>query len=152
MLSSERICVASRAAIDLRQQEKNMTTYDVILRNRMYLFSSFFGRYLQPAFCWSVRTLYSDFLLISLSTYARISAVCFGWLFIRRATHMWLIFFFSFWCSGILALTDERNMVPAKGLVPILVGLLVTAIGLSYGYNCGYPINPARDLGPRLFT
>ena len=94
MLSSERIWVASRAAIDLRQQEKKMTTYDVILCSRRFLFSSFFGRYSQPAFCWSVRTLYSDFLLISLCTYARILAVCFGWWFIRRATHMWLIFFF----------------------------------------------------------
>ena len=22
----------------------------------------------------------------------------------------------------------------------------------SLGYNCGFPINPARDLGPRFFT
>ncbi|GAU88236.1 AQP6 [Ramazzottius varieornatus] len=53
---------------------------------------------------------------------------------------------------GILALTDERNSNPHKGIVPILVGLLIAAIGLSFGYNCGYPINPARDLGPRIFT
>lgn len=62
------------------------------------------------------------------------------------------IFATSFLLIGIMALTDERNMAPHKGVVPILVGLLVTAIGLSYGYNCGYPINPARDLGPRIFT
>ncbi|XP_055338694.1 aquaporin-10-like isoform X2 [Paramacrobiotus metropolitanus] len=62
------------------------------------------------------------------------------------------IFATSFLMLGILALTDERNMAPHKGVVPILVGLLVTVIGLSYGYNCGYPINPARDLGPRIFT
>ncbi|OQV21572.1 Aquaporin-10 [Hypsibius exemplaris] len=62
------------------------------------------------------------------------------------------IFATSFLLIGILALTDERNTAPPKGVVPILVGLLVTAIGLSYGYNCGYPINPARDLGPRIFT
>lgn len=48
---------------------------------------------------------------------------------------------------GILALTDERNSAPHKGVVPILVGLLIAAIGLSFGFNCGYPINPARDLG-----
>ena len=28
----------------------------------------------------------------------------------------------------------------------------MVAIGLSLGINCGYAINPARDLGPRLFT
>ena len=35
---------------------------------------------------------------------------------------------------------------------PILVGALVVAIGVSFGFNAGYAINPARDLGPRLFT
>ncbi|XP_055338696.1 aquaporin-7-like [Paramacrobiotus metropolitanus] len=53
---------------------------------------------------------------------------------------------------GVLALTDERNTNPHKGVVPILVGLLIAAIGLAFGFNCGYPINPARDLGPRIFT
>jgi glycerol uptake facilitator-like aquaporin len=29
---------------------------------------------------------------------------------------------------------------------------LVVAIGVAFGFNAGYAINPARDLGPRLFT
>lgn len=33
---------------------------------------------------------------------------------------------------------------------PLLVGLLVVAIGLSLGGPTGYAINPARDFGPRL--
>lgn len=33
-----------------------------------------------------------------------------------------------------------------------MIGLLVVAIGATYGYNCGYAINPARDFSPRLFT
>lgn len=33
---------------------------------------------------------------------------------------------------------------------PLLVGLLVIAIGLSLGGPTGYAINPARDLGPRI--
>jgi glycerol uptake facilitator protein len=36
------------------------------------------------------------------------------------------------------------------GLVPLIVGLLVLAIGLSLGGPTGYAINPARDLGPRI--
>jgi glycerol uptake facilitator-like aquaporin len=32
------------------------------------------------------------------------------------------------------------------------VGALVALIGMSFGLNAGYAINPARDLGPRLFT
>ncbi|MGH9674696.1 MAG: MIP/aquaporin family protein [Bryobacteraceae bacterium] len=51
----------------------------------------------------------------------------------------------------ILAITDERNQPPAH-LGPIAIGLVVVAIGMSLGGMHGYAINPARDLGPRLFT
>ena len=37
-----------------------------------------------------------------------------------------------------------------EGLNPIVVGLIVVAIGLSLGGTTGYAINPARDLGPRI--
>ncbi|XP_014677028.1 PREDICTED: aquaporin-3-like [Priapulus caudatus] len=39
-----------------------------------------------------------------------------------------------------------------KGLIPVSVGATVGAIGMAYGYNCGYAVNPARDLGPRILT
>lgn len=54
--------------------------------------------------------------------------------------------------SCILAITDKRNMLPNLGLLPIALGSIVFAIGTSFGFNCGYAINPARDLGPRIFT
>lgn len=37
-----------------------------------------------------------------------------------------------------------------EGLNPLVVGLLITAIGLSLGGTTGFAINPARDLGPRI--
>lgn len=50
---------------------------------------------------------------------------------------------------GVLAL--GANKAPGvTGLAPLLVGLLVLAIGLSLGGPTGYAINPARDLGPRI--
>jgi MIP family channel proteins len=52
----------------------------------------------------------------------------------------------------ILGITDTRNSPPPAGLTPVVVGLLVVAIGASFGWNTGYAINPARDFGPRLFT
>jgi glycerol uptake facilitator protein len=52
----------------------------------------------------------------------------------------------------ILAITDPRNQPVAASLNPIMVGLVVVAIGACYGGMHGYPINPARDFGPRLFT
>ncbi|HVJ67042.1 MAG TPA: MIP/aquaporin family protein [Caulifigura sp.] len=37
-----------------------------------------------------------------------------------------------------------------KAIQPMLVGLVVWAIGVSLGGPTGYAINPARDLGPRI--
>jgi MIP family channel proteins len=54
--------------------------------------------------------------------------------------------------AGILAVTDERNAAPPAWLVGPAVGALVVAIGVAFGFNAGYAINPARDFGPRLFT
>lgn len=54
--------------------------------------------------------------------------------------------------TGILAITDTRNHAVPRGLEPVAVALLVLAIEVSMGSNCGCPMNPARDLGPRLFT
>ncbi|XP_052036910.1 aquaporin-10 [Apodemus sylvaticus] len=53
---------------------------------------------------------------------------------------------------GLLAILDRRNKGVLAGLEPVVVGLLILTIGLSMGANCGCPLNPARDLGPRLFT
>lgn len=54
--------------------------------------------------------------------------------------------------AGILAVTDAHNNPTPSWLTPIVVGGIVVAIGVSFGFNAGYAINPARDLGPRLFT
>ncbi|NUW43598.1 MIP/aquaporin family protein [Nonomuraea rhodomycinica] len=50
----------------------------------------------------------------------------------------------------ILAITDVRNNAPLANIAPVVVGLLVVAIGMAWGTNAGYAINPARDFGPRL--
>jgi glycerol uptake facilitator protein len=52
----------------------------------------------------------------------------------------------------IFAITDEFNVPPGSNLAPALIGLVVVAIGMSFGGMHGYAINPARDFGPRLFT
>jgi len=52
----------------------------------------------------------------------------------------------------VRGLTDDKNgRVPAF-LQPFLIGLVVLNIGIAFGLNAGYAINPARDLSPRLFT
>ncbi len=52
----------------------------------------------------------------------------------------------------IFAITDEFNSPPGANLAPAMIGLVVVAIGMSFGGMHGYAINPARDFGPRLFT
>jgi len=54
---------------------------------------------------------------------------------------------------GALAIPAKDNFTQpgwATGLGPLLIGLLIFAIGLSLGGPTGYAINPARDLGPRI--
>ncbi|MGV9860487.1 MIP/aquaporin family protein [Gordonia sp. NPDC003425] len=50
----------------------------------------------------------------------------------------------------IFALTSAINNPPLANMGPLLIGFLVVAIGMAWGTNAGYAINPARDLGPRL--
>lgn len=50
----------------------------------------------------------------------------------------------------IFALVHPRNKGPMANLAPLMIGLLVVAIGMAWGSNAGYAINPARDFGPRL--
>lgn len=38
----------------------------------------------------------------------------------------------------------------ADGFGPLIVGLVVMAVGFSLGATTGYAINPARDFGPRI--
>jgi glycerol uptake facilitator protein len=52
----------------------------------------------------------------------------------------------------ILAIVDDLGTPVRANLAPYIVGVLVGAIGLSFGANAGYAINPARDFGPRVFA
>jgi MIP family channel proteins len=52
----------------------------------------------------------------------------------------------------IFGITDRKNIGVPAWAAPICVGALVLLIGMTFGFNCGYAINPARDFGPRLFT
>jgi MIP family channel proteins len=53
----------------------------------------------------------------------------------------------------VMAMTDTNStMRVSEGFLPLGVAAIITVIGLGLGLNCGYPINPARDFSPRLFT
>lgn len=52
----------------------------------------------------------------------------------------------------VFALTDERNIAPQSNIAPLLIGGVVLTVGMTFGANAGYAINPARDLAPRFFT
>ncbi|MER5970597.1 MIP/aquaporin family protein [Streptomyces sp. NPDC002055] len=50
----------------------------------------------------------------------------------------------------VFAVTDLLNTAPGANLGPFIIGLIVVAIGMAWGTDAGYAINPARDFGPRL--
>ncbi|OTF77264.1 hypothetical protein BLA29_005539 [Euroglyphus maynei] len=59
-----------------------------------------------------------------------------------------------FFVMIICSLTDENNpMKPSPGLLPLMIGFVnFGSMTASFGYNCGGPMNPARDIMPRLMT
>jgi glycerol uptake facilitator protein len=52
----------------------------------------------------------------------------------------------------VMAIIDSKNLAVQANLGPLIIGLAVAAIGMSFGTGAGYAINPARDFGPRLFA
>lgn len=70
----------------------------------------------------------------------------------------------------ILAATDKRNGPPPAGLLPLVLFITFLGLGLAFGSQTGpfvyvlvarkkpmisvlgFAVNPARDLGPRIFT
>ena len=52
----------------------------------------------------------------------------------------------------VWAVTDEFNLPVGANMGPFIIGMVVMAIGVSFGANAGYAINPARDFGPRIFA
>lgn len=52
----------------------------------------------------------------------------------------------------VFAVVDEYNQAVRANLAPFIIGLIVVAIGISFGANAGYAINPARDFGPRMLA
>ncbi|KAG0322173.1 hypothetical protein BGZ99_003439 [Dissophora globulifera] len=52
----------------------------------------------------------------------------------------------------VIFATSDKGNNPAGNTQPLIIGLSLAAIGLSFGYQTGFALNPARDLAPRLFT
>ena len=52
----------------------------------------------------------------------------------------------------VWAVTDPYNSPVGSNMAPWIVGMIVMAVGISFGANAGYAINPARDFGPRIFA
>lgn len=51
----------------------------------------------------------------------------------------------------VLGQSDEHNM-PAGRNSPLVIGLVILSIGVSFGWETGFSLNPAADLGGRCFA
>ncbi|WP_295153715.1 MIP/aquaporin family protein [uncultured Brachyspira sp.] len=78
------------------------------------------------------------------ATFPAVSGFLYG--FVDQVVGTFLLVFL------ILATGDADNIPAGSNLGPIIVGLIIIAIGMSFGFMHGYAINPARDLAPRLFA
>ncbi|CAF0852714.1 unnamed protein product [Rotaria sordida] len=52
----------------------------------------------------------------------------------------------------IMALGNDYNDLISNAAKPFAFALMITTFGFSMSLNCGNPINPVRDFGPRLFA
>ncbi|XP_043220638.1 aquaporin-9-like isoform X2 [Amphibalanus amphitrite] len=53
---------------------------------------------------------------------------------------------------GIMAISDKQNMNVPKPLLPVGVGIVLYGAIASSCSNTGAALNPARDLGPRIYS
>lgn len=53
---------------------------------------------------------------------------------------------------AVFALGDDQNNPPGAGMHALVLGLLVTALKFTLGFNIGSALNPASDFGPRVIT
>jgi MIP family channel proteins len=51
----------------------------------------------------------------------------------------------------VLGQSDENNM-PAGRNSPFVIGMVILSIGVSFGWETGFSLNPAADLGGRCFA
>ncbi|KAF8337924.1 aquaporin-like protein [Cantharellus anzutake] len=51
---------------------------------------------------------------------------------------------------AVLGITDNTNIPPTGGLLPVALFILILGEGISLGMQTAYALNPARDLGPRI--
>lgn len=117
------------------------------------IFGAFFGGAMAYAYFWSSITEYEGGKDIRT---AALSGAC---LYTNPKSYVtWRnAFFDEFIGSSVLvgclmALLDDTNAPPTNGMTAFVVGLLVAAIGMALGYQTSFTINPARDLGPRIFA
>lgn len=53
---------------------------------------------------------------------------------------------------AVFALGDDQNNPPGAGMHALVLGLLVTTLKFTLGYNIGSALNPASDFGPRVIA
>ncbi|KAJ5273240.1 MIP transporter [Penicillium angulare] len=56
----------------------------------------------------------------------------------------------TFLACTVLALGDDQNAPPGAGMNSLIIGLVISCLSMTFGYQTGAAFNPSRDFGPRL--
>ena len=52
---------------------------------------------------------------------------------------------------SVMTVVDQKNLNIPKALQPLILAFVICVHAIAFGFNEGAPLNPARDLGPRIF-
>lgn len=110
-----------------------------------YLIAQFIGGFLGAVIVW---VFYRPHFEVTEDQSAKLAVFCTGPAIKDILSNFICEFIGTF--ILVFAILGIGNTHMVDGLAPIVVGLIVWAIGITLGGTTGYAINPARDLGPRI--
>lgn len=124
----------------------------------VYIFAQYLGGFFAAAWLWCVYAQYflgtmagpylgADELAGVFITQPKTFAVGIGTTILDQIMGGGMLLFYLFLING-----DPQVVHIGKEFQCFFSGLYVMLLGLTMGYNVGGGINPARDLGPRIFA
>ena len=125
-----------------------------------YVIMQFFGGFFGAIFSYIIQyKIINNYIIINDITYNSDNVIGFLSLFSTYPSiHLnfceaFVIEFFitAILMSLIILCNHDKNIYFNKKYIPLIIGSFISIIGISLGHLTGFALNPARDLGPKIF-